>query len=83
MATSETPFQITGQLEQRDKLMINNEEIFIDPTGQFSKEYNLQPGLNIIEFKAKRLLGREVIVTKRILYEPRTKESFEEALNNN
>lgn len=78
IATSENPLQITGKLEQKDKLTINGEEVFIGPDGAFSKEYDLQPGLNVIEFKAKRLLGREVTITKRVLYEPQP-ESAETA----
>jgi len=60
----------SGKLEQKDKLTINGEEIFISPDGNFSKEYSLQPGLNTIEFKASRLLGKEVSIVKEVMYQP-------------
>jgi len=59
-----------GTLNQRDKLTINNEEVFVDENNNFSKLYTLQPGLNAIEFKAKRFLGREAVVTRQVIYQP-------------
>ncbi|MBI3046121.1 MAG: helix-turn-helix domain-containing protein [Candidatus Harrisonbacteria bacterium] len=61
---------LTGYSNQRDKLTVNGEEIFISKTGEFSKEYSLQPGLNKIEFKAKRFLGKEVSEIREIIYQP-------------
>ncbi len=61
---------LSGRLKQKDKLTVNGEEIFVAPDGNFSKEYSLQPGLNTIEFKASRLLGREVTIIKEIMYQP-------------
>ena len=52
------------------KLTINEEEVFISQDGNFSKEYSLQPGLNTVEFKASRLLGKEVTIIKEIMYQP-------------
>ena len=73
-------FELSGRLGQRrDKLLINNEEIFVESDGSFTKDINLQPGLNTIEFKAKRLLGREKIAIRQILYQPQS----EEIINNN
>ncbi len=70
--TIESRIAITGSLDQKDKLTINGEEIFINQNGDFFKEYELQPGLNIFEFKAQRFLGREASETKQILYQPQT-----------
>ena len=68
--TSENTVNLIGELNQRDKLTINGEEIFINPDGSFLKIYPLQPGLNTVEFKAKRFLGRETVISKQILYQP-------------
>ncbi|OGY67471.1 MAG: hypothetical protein A3H63_01085 [Candidatus Harrisonbacteria bacterium RIFCSPLOWO2_02_FULL_45_10c] len=68
--TSENIIRLTGYLEQRDKLLVNEEEIFIASDGTFNKEYDLQPGLNTIEFKAQRFLGREVTEIKQVMYQP-------------
>lgn len=72
ITTFENTFNLTGKLSQRDKLTINGEEIFINPDGSFSKVYPLQPGLNTVEFKANRFLGKEIIISKQILYQPQT-----------
>ena len=69
-ATPDEKIILFGKLEQRDKLTINGEEVFISRDGNFSKEYSLQPGLNTIEFKASRLLGKEVTIIKEIIYQP-------------
>lgn len=70
--TAENHIIIIGTLPQRDKLTINDEEIFISSDNNFFKDYPLVPGLNILELKARRFLGREVTVTKQILYQPST-----------
>ena len=69
-ATAEDHIIITGNLSQQDKLTINGEEIFINSDNNFSKDYPLIPGLNILELKAQRFLGREVTMIKQILYQP-------------
>lgn len=68
--TFEKDITLIGKSIQKDKLTINGEEIFINPDGSFSKIFTLQPGLNTIEFKAQRFLGREIIVSKQVLYQP-------------
>ena len=70
VATTENIIMLAGVAEQRDKLTINEEEVFINPDGTFSKEYYLQPGLNTIEFKSKRLLGKETLESRKVLYQP-------------
>ncbi len=70
--TLESRIALIGNLDQKDKLTINGEEIFISQDGAFFKEYDLQPGLNVYEFKAERFLGREVSLTRQILYQPGT-----------
>lgn len=63
-------FTIIGEINPQAKLLINGEEILIDRDGQFQKGYNLQPGLNLIEFSAKKFLGKETKVVKQIIYQP-------------
>ncbi len=72
-ATSSDKIILSGALEkQADKLTIGGKEVFVSADGTFSQEYSLQPGLNTIEFKAKRLLGREKIIIKQVLHQPET-----------
>ncbi len=63
-------FLTSGNVDPRDKLMINREEIFVDQTGQFQKSIDLQPGLNTLEFTVKRFLGQETTEVRKIIYQP-------------
>lgn len=65
---------LEGVADSRNKLTINNEEVLIDQNGKFSTTYNLQPGLNTIEFKVKKFLGRENLIIKQVLHQPKTNE---------
>lgn len=73
--TAENHITIIGSLSQQDKLIINGEEIFINSDNNFSKDYPLVPGLNLLELKAQRFLGQELTIIKQILYQPSTEPS--------
>jgi cytoskeletal protein RodZ len=62
--------KLLGRVNPRDKLTINNEEILAGESGQFEKEIPLQPGINTIEFKVKRFLGKEVEIIRQVIYQP-------------
>lgn len=62
--------KLLGRVELRDKLTINNEEILADKTGYFEKDFPLQVGINTVEFKIKRFLGKEVKVLRQVIYQP-------------
>lgn len=62
-------FMIDGKTDVSNKLTINNEQIYIDKDGQFKKKYDLQSGLNNFEIVAKKFLGREMKIIKKIIYE--------------
>ena len=62
-------FLIRGEIKGGDKLIINNEDILISDDGSWQKKIFLQPGLNTIEFSAKKFLGRETSLIRRVLYE--------------
>lgn len=68
---NESIIGLEGEIKnQFDKLTINGNEIFIEDNGKFSKDYNLQPGINEIEIKAKRFLGKEIKVVREVIYQP-------------
>lgn len=68
---NESTIKLEGEIKnQFDKLTINGNEIFIEDSGKFSKDYNLQPGINEIEIKAKRFLGKEIKVVREVIYQP-------------
>jgi len=70
IAVFESSISLEGKINPKDKLIINGEEVINDEAGDFQTIFNLQPGLNTIEFKVRRFLGKETTITKRILYQP-------------
>ena len=68
---SETPnIILKGKVDSSNTLTINGEEVYVEKNGNFSKEQNLQPGLNTVEFVAKKFLGKESRVIRQIIYQP-------------
>ncbi|MBI5079500.1 helix-turn-helix domain-containing protein [Candidatus Wolfebacteria bacterium] len=62
--------KLSGQANPADKLTINGEETLIKEDGSFEKEFVLEAGLNTIEFKIKRFLGKEKKEIKQVIYQP-------------
>src|SRR3990167_724812 len=73
VVTTANLITLSGKSSPNDKLMIDNEEVPVDESGNFSKEYTLLPGLNRVEFSVKRLLGREIRTVRQIIYQPEIK----------
>lgn len=65
----EPVIKLVGKADPNNKLTINKEEVLADNNGHFEKDFVLQPGLNIIEFRVKRFLGKEAAVTKKVVYQ--------------
>ena len=68
LETRDPSFIVEGRVSQKDSLFINNEPIPVDYDGRFSKEISLNEGLNTLEIRAKRFLGRETAVIRKIFY---------------
>lgn len=62
--------KLIGRINSADKLTVNDEEIVPDSDGRFEKEFALQPGINTVEFKVKKLLGKETKIIRQIIYQP-------------
>ncbi|TSC59713.1 MAG: Uncharacterized protein LiPW15_733 [Parcubacteria group bacterium LiPW_15] len=60
---------ISGTLQNGKELYINNEMISVEDSGAWEKGVLLQSGQNNIEIRAKKFLGREIVVEKQIFYE--------------
>lgn len=69
IVTYEPSIDLRGKIDPSDRLIINNEDVAIDTSGYFEKEFSLEPGINSIEFKVRRLLGKETTITKQIIYQ--------------
>jgi hypothetical protein len=65
---STSTIMLTGFIEPGDTLMINGQPLAPASDGRFTREYQLAPELNIIEFKVKRFLGGEVSATRQVYY---------------
>lgn len=68
--TSWPDISVSGEINPKDKLLINGEEIYVDKSGRFQEDYKLQTGLNTFEFAAKKFLGKETKVVKQVIYQP-------------
>lgn len=69
--TTSQIINVTGKVNPGDTLTLNNEVVYPDKEGQFDiKEIQLEPGLNTLEFRVKRYLGRETTVVKQVFYQP-------------
>ena len=62
--------KLSGEVNSRDKLTVNGEEILVGENGHFEKDFSLQPGINTIEFRVKRFLGKETAVVRQVIYQP-------------
>jgi len=60
---------ISGQTQRDNKVIINDNEVFVDGEGFFSETIPLQPGMNSIKVKAVNRLNKESIITRRIILE--------------
>ena len=69
-STTEETIIVSGNVKSGDTLTLNDEVIYPDGEGFFEKRVQLEPGLNTLEFRVKRYLGRESSLTKQVFYNP-------------
>ncbi len=69
LVASASSIILSGRVDNRDKLVINGEEVVSGNDGDFSKEFMLQDGVNTFEFKVKRFLGKETKVIRQVIYQ--------------
>ena len=67
--TTSSTIILSGHSDAGDKLSINGQAVTADAGGVFTKEYQLVPEINIIEFSAQRFLGHRVTITRQVYYE--------------
>lgn len=59
---------VKGSVKSTDTLKINDENVYVDSNGDFQKEIIVQPGINNLQFKLKKFLGKEIIINRRVIY---------------
>ena len=69
--------KITGNNEGA-MLFIDDEEVYVNYSGEFSKTVVLKEGSNTFEFRAVNDYGKEVVVTKTITYTPEKETDADE-----
>ena len=67
---SASTITLRGIVNPDDKLKINGEEVMVQQDGVFEENFPLQSGLNTIEFRVSRLLGKETVERRQVIYEP-------------
>lgn len=67
-ATSTIVFR--GVIDPQDKLLIDQDEVPVNLDGTFEHSYFLRPGLNQVTFTVTKILGKEMTVSRQIIYEP-------------
>ncbi len=70
--TSSSTITLSGTVDVGDTLLLNGQPVTVDNDGRFSKDYQLVPEINVLEFVTKRFLGRQLSVTKQVYYEVAT-----------
>lgn len=66
--TYEEVLTVEGHVKPRDTLTLNGEIVYTDDAGNFKRDVLLQPGINTLDFRVKRFLGREVEIIKTVHY---------------
>jgi len=66
---------VYGHLKNGNNLTVNGEAVQVADDGSWEKEILLDPGLNTLNFGAKKFLGRETKEIRQILYETGTSET--------
>ncbi len=67
--TTSQIINVAGRVTPADTLTLNGEVIYPNEKGEFAKDVRLEPGLNLLEFKAKHYLGRETKMVKQVFYQ--------------
>lgn len=62
---------ISGETRPFDKVFINQSPASVDSSGLFKMDYQLEPGLNLIEIKSEGLFGESKKLIREIFYRPK------------
>ena len=82
LTISTSTFLILGKTNPEAKVLVDNEEVLVTSDGNFSKELQLNLGINMLKISAKKLFGSEKTLEKEIIYEPPSETVEENFLNN-
>jgi cytoskeletal protein RodZ len=69
LTTKDDTITIKGKTEPEVELFINDQPVSIDSQGNFEKSIGLSQGMNTLNIRAKSKLGKEKMITRKILVE--------------
>lgn len=69
LVVSTSTYAVTGKVNPQNQLTVQGQIVYPQGDGSFSRSVSLQPGFNTIEFKVKKLLEKEIVITKQIFYQ--------------
>jgi len=73
LVTTDRNITVEGQTEPEASVSVSGKQITPDGRGKFTDSLDLQEGLNVIKVIAKKKHSREMIITRRIIVEPKDK----------
>lgn len=73
---------LQGKTDPAYTVQVNGSEVYVDTDGDFRKELQLREGVNMVEFTAKKFLGRETRILRTIIYSPRQERETKEVREN-
>ncbi len=73
LVTADRSVVVEGQTEPEASVSVSGKQVTPDERGKFTDSLDLQEGLNVIKIIAKKKHSREMIITRRIIVEPREK----------
>lgn len=63
--------QVTGKVKSGDRVTLNGEVVYPQNDGTFEKDVLLNTsGPTTLEFTVKRFLGRQITITRQVMYQP-------------
>ncbi|MDD5760701.1 MAG: helix-turn-helix domain-containing protein [Candidatus Pacebacteria bacterium] len=70
LITNQPELEIAGKVIRGRKFFVKDKEVYFQENGEFNDTIILNPGLNIIEFRAINALNRDTLALRRIIYTP-------------
>lgn len=69
MVTHEYLITVRGKADPRVELTLNQQPVYIDKDGTYSREILLQGGINLLQFEGKNGLGKTLTVERKVVVE--------------
>jgi len=71
---SESYIDVIGTVEGATYVSVNDEVVFLSPTGRFQKFLTLKDGVNLIRILARDVSGNETLIERKITYNKKRKK---------